>query len=194
MIKLDRTILLGMLLLIPATLVAQPQLSAIGPIPFVIFDEDKNGFISRQEFESIHSKRRAMRAQLGQSMGRADSSGFRDFDSNDDGQLSEKELLAGQHRNRMMRGGGLGGTGRGMSRHNMPAFSDFDANKDGVLMKDEFEQGRAKRISERASQGYMMRNLANAPSFESIDSDGDGEVSPDEFHAAQMAHWQQRKR
>jgi Ca2+-binding EF-hand superfamily protein len=81
-----------------------------------------------------------------------------------------------------------------MGGPNMPAFADFDLNQDGALTKEEFQQARAKRISERASQGYQMRNLANAPSFESIDSDGNGEVSPDEFNTAQMAHRQQRMR
>jgi Ca2+-binding EF-hand superfamily protein len=80
----------------------------------------------------------------------------------------------------------------GMGGRNMPAFSEFDMNGDGVLKQDEFEQARAKRISERASQGYLMRNLANAPTFASIDKDSNGEVTPQEFVAAQIAHRKQR--
>jgi Ca2+-binding EF-hand superfamily protein len=194
MMKLERSFFLGILFSIPATLVAQSQLTSTGPIPFALFDTDKNGFISQQEFVSTHTKRRAKQVQTGYPMGRVEKRFFRDFDSNGDGQLSEKELLAGQHRNRIMRGGGQGGTGMGMGGHNMPKFSEFDENGDGVLMKEEFQQARAKRISERARQGYMMRNLANAPSFETIDSNSNGEISPDEFYAAQMAHRQQLKR
>ncbi|MEW8027619.1 MAG: EF-hand domain-containing protein [Candidatus Thiodiazotropha sp.] len=194
MMKLDRSIVLGVLLTIPGFLVAQTQLTATGPIPFTVFDRDSNGFISQQEFASIHAERVALRAQLGYPAGRAASPVFRDFDSNDDGKLTEQELLAGQHYNRLMNRGGPKGRRMGMGGRNMPAFSDFDINGDGVLQKDEFEQARAKRISERASQGYLMRNLANAPSFASIDSDSNGEVTPEEFQAAQIAHRQQRIR
>ncbi|PVV08321.1 MAG: hypothetical protein B6D77_12210 [gamma proteobacterium symbiont of Ctena orbiculata] len=194
MMKLERSILMGLLSIIPGFLVAQTELTATGPIPFAVFDSDNNGFISQQEFASTHAQRRVLRTRMGYPMGRAANPVFRSFDSNDDGQLSEKELLAGQHKNRMMGGGGPRAGRMGMGGRNMPAFSDFDMNKDGVLEQDEFQQARAKRISERASQGYMLRNLANAPSFASIDSDGNGTVTPEEFRAAQLAHRQQRLR
>jgi Ca2+-binding EF-hand superfamily protein len=194
MMRLERSIILGVLLLFPGFLVAQPQLTATGPIPFTVFDKDNNGFISQQEFSSTHAERLTLRAQLGYPEGRSVNSQFRNFDSNDDGKLTEKELLAGQHRQRFMnragaKGGRMGICDRG---RNMPTFCDFDMNRDGVLKQDEFYQARAKRISERASQGYQMRNLANAPTFDSIDSDGDGLVTPKEFLAAQLAHRQQR--
>jgi Ca2+-binding EF-hand superfamily protein len=194
MMRLERSILLGALFSFSGLLVAQTQLTATGPIPFTIFDRDNNGFISQQEFASTHADRLTLRAQMGYPVGGAVNTQFRNFDSNDDGKLTEKELLAGQHRQRLMnsagpRGGrmGMGGWGR-----NMPTFNDFDINRDGVLKQDEFEQARAKRIRERVSQGYMMRNLANAPTFTSIDSDGNGLVTPNEFMAAQIAHRQQR--
>ncbi|MES9992670.1 MAG: EF-hand domain-containing protein [Candidatus Thiodiazotropha sp.] len=178
-----------MLLTVPGLLVAQDQLTPRGPIPFAIFDLDGNGAISQQEFESVHAQRRTLRNELGYPMGRT-TPPFRSFDSNDDGLLSKKELLAGQHRNQMMRGGGMR-PGK-MGGHQMPTFSDFDLNRDGVLEQNEFQEARAKRISERASQGYQLRNLANAPSFATIDSDSNGVITPNEFSAAQAAHRQQR--
>ncbi|MBT2970799.1 MAG: EF-hand domain-containing protein [Candidatus Thiodiazotropha sp. (ex Ctena orbiculata)] len=192
MLKLDKAVVLGMLLAVPGLLVAQNQLTAGGPIPFALFDRDGNGAISQQEFASVHEERRALRAELGYPMGRVSAPPFHSFDSNNDGWLSQRELLAGQHRNQLMRGGGMGPCRRVRGGPDMPAFSDFDLNRDGILEQNEFEQARAKRISERASQGYLMRNLANAPSFASIDSDGDGVVTADEFSAAQIAHRQQR--
>lgn len=194
MMKLDKSIILGMLLTIPGLLVAQTQMPVSGPIPFAVFDRDGNGLISQQEFESVHAERRALRAELGYPMGRASTPVFRNFDSNDDGQLTEKELLAGQNRNQLMRGGDAKVGRMGMGGRHMPAFSDFDLNNDGVLKQAEFEQARANRIKERLSQGYQMRNLANAPTFASIDSDSNGVVTPQEFSAAQAAHRQQRFR
>jgi Ca2+-binding EF-hand superfamily protein len=192
MMRFERLIALGALLSTSGFLLAQTQLTATGPIPFAVFDSDDNGFISQQEFASTHAKRRALRAQLGYPMGRVVDPVFRNFDSNDDGKLTEKELLAGQYKQRLMNGAGENGGRMGIAGRNMPTFSDFDMNRDGVLKQDEFEQARAKRISERASQGYMMRNLANAPTFASIDKDGNGVVTPQEFVAAQIAHRQQR--
>ena len=79
----------------------------------------------------------------------------------------------------------------GPMRMNMPSFADFDLNGDGFVEEQEFDEARAKRISERASQGYPMRNAGNAPPFSAIDSDGDGRVSPQEFSAHQAQHRRQ---
>ncbi|MES9925182.1 MAG: EF-hand domain-containing protein [Candidatus Thiodiazotropha endolucinida] len=193
MMRLNRSIVMSVLLIVPGFPLAQSQLTVTGPIPFSVFDRDGNGFISQQEFATTHAERRALRAQRGYPMGRTANPVFQNFDSNDDGRINEKELLAGQHANRLMKGSS-GMDGKGMRGRDMPMFGDFDMNGDGVLKQDEFEQARAKRISERASQGYLMRNLANAPTFASIDRDSNGEVTPDEFRAAQIAHRLQRIR
>ncbi|MCU7923655.1 MAG: hypothetical protein KZQ88_13260 [Candidatus Thiodiazotropha sp. (ex Dulcina madagascariensis)] len=79
-----------------------------------------------------------------------------------------------------------------VNRPGPPPFSAFDLNGDGVLVQAEFDQVRAQRISQRASQGYLMRNLPNAPTFSAIDSDGNGQVTPEELSAAQLRHRRQR--
>lgn len=83
------------------------------------------------------------------------------------------------------------GRGMGMGR-NMPTFADFDLNKDGKIIESEFNQARTQRISERAQQGYRMRNIGNAPSFQAIDRNGDGAISNAEFavHQAQRTRSQ----
>lgn len=86
-------------------------------------------------------------------------------------------------------GGGMGmgqnqGMGKGM-RRNRPAFSEYDLNGDGKITEKEFNEARSKRISERAQQGYQMRNLGSAPSFADIDANKNGEISVEEFAAHQ---------
>jgi len=173
------------------------DLTAHGPVPFAAFDRDGNGSISEQEFDAVRAQRMAKRAAEGTPMrGAADAPSFAELDSNGDGRLSPAELSAGQQSQMQKRhsaGMGMGqGMAHGMGRHkNMPAFTDFDLNADGRIDAEEFEQARNARIAERAQQGYMMKNLANAPTFEALDSDGDGAISPAEFSAHQAQRRQQ---
>ena len=167
-----------------------------GPIPFAAFDKDANGFISEEEFNTVRGKRMAKRAAEGRPMrGAASAPSFSDFDTNGDGQLTQDELAAGQKarmENRPGMGMGQGmGQGKGMGR-NMPAFSEFDLNGDGKILEKEFYEARSMRITERAQQGYQMKNLGNAPSFADIDTNGDGGISAEEFSSHQLQHRQQR--
>lgn len=63
------------------------------------------------------------------------------------------------------------------------SFAEFDADADGKINEQEFNEGRARRMAERAQQGGQMRNAANAPTFAQIDGNGDGVITPDEFAA-----------
>jgi hypothetical protein len=83
------------------------------------------------------------------------------------------------------------GQGMGMGR-NMPTFSEYDLDGDGKIIETEFNEARSKRRSERAQQGYQMRNIGNAPSFTDIDTDEDGGINPEEFAAHQSQRRQQR--
>ena len=167
-----------------------------GPIPFTSFDKDGNGFISEQEFYDVRGERMAAKAAEGRPMrGAASAPSFSDFDTNGDGKLTQNELAAGQKarmENRPGMGMGQGmGQGKGMGR-NMPAYSEFDLNGDGRILEKEFYEARSMRVTERAQQGYQMKNLSNAPSFADIDTNGDGGISAEEFSAHQLQHRQQR--
>jgi Ca2+-binding EF-hand superfamily protein len=169
-------------------------------MPFAVFDADADGRITQQEFMQAHEKRQALREIQGRRTRALPAPQmFYDFDSDGNGVLSPAELLAGQQFRQQGRLGmkhpGLpSGEGRGLGRgRNMPSFSDFDLDQNGLLTEEEFIEGRGRRISERAKQGYMMRGLEHARPFAEIDADQDGLVSPEEFSQAQTLHRLQRQ-
>jgi len=89
-------------------------------------------------------------------------------------------------------GGGMAGkNGKGMGMQNRPAFGTYDANGDGKISPKEFADAQAKHMTQRASEGKMMKNAGNAPKFENVDTNHDGAIDTTEFqHHQQM---QQRK-
>jgi len=180
---------------LPGTLRAQ---GAPGPMAFSDLDQNGDGVISRQEFVTGHDAHLTARAAQGAPMrGAANPPDFAAFDQNGDGQLTPAEFQAGRAA-RMQGGPGTGpgagmgagpGMGRGMGMgRNMPAFAEFDLNADGTLTETEFYEARAKRMAERASQGYPLRNAGTAPAFSAIDTDGNGRVTPEEFAVGQTGH------
>ncbi len=180
--------------------VAQPEeIPARGPIPFSAYDKNGDGAISEAEFGEARGKRMASRAAEGRPMrGAAKAPAFSDFDGNGDGKLTPDELAAGQKaqmESRQRRGMGQGrGAGQGRGRGaQMPSFDDYDLDADGKIVEKEFYEARAKRVGERAKQGYQMRGLADAPAFGDIDSNSDGKVSREEFAAHQAQRRQSRQ-
>ena len=179
---------------------AQPADASVrGPIPFTSYDKNADNLISEAEFNAARGARIATRATEGRQMrGIADAPSFSSFDINSDGQLTRSELADGQKAQRAQKENRRGmRKGRGMNSgmgRNMPPFSEFDLNSDGQIVAEEFDTARAKRIGDRAKQGYPMKNLANAPSFADIDSNGDGKIDPDEFAAHQAQHHQQDRK
>jgi hypothetical protein len=83
------------------------------------------------------------------------------------------------------RGQGMGGN-KGKGIQNRPTFTTYDLNSDGKITEKEFYDGQAKRMTQKADEGKMMRNVGKAPTFESIDSNSDGTVTPAEFDTHQM--------
>lgn len=73
-------------------------------------------------------------------------------------------------------------------------FSDFDLDGNGRVTEEEFNKSRSQRASERAQEGYPMRNIQNAPAFKDMDSNGDGEITLEEFQSFQATRRQQRTR
>ena len=169
-------------------------ITARGPIPFNVIDLDANGSISEQEFNMVHQQRMSARAAEGRPMrGMVNHPVYADFDTDGDGQLTPDELAAGQQIQRQKRQGMRMVLSQGRGGH-MPLFTDFDLDTNGYIAEAEFYEARNKRISERAQQGYQMRNLASAPSYSDIDLNGDTRVSPQEFIQHQLSHCQHRTR
>ena len=110
------------------------------PPVFSDFDENGDGFVSEEEFNSFRAARMAAKAEAGKPMkGAATAPSFSDLDSDGDGMLSEAELIAGQkaHRQAMHKQ-----HGKGMK---MPTFGDLDLDGDGCINAEEFAKHQAER-------------------------------------------------
>lgn len=90
--------------------VQSEEIPARGPIPFTVFDEDDNGFISEKEFNTVRGERMATRVAEGRPMrGAASAPSFAEIDANGDGQLTRDELAAKQQAQmEQRRGMGMG--------------------------------------------------------------------------------------
>ena len=159
-----------------------------GPAPYAAFDYNRDGVISEQEFNRLHSERMSMRMNQGMPMrNRPAAPVFADIDSDKDGVLSQDELFRYQQMRQQGRRG-MGPMGPGQRGRNMPVFAEFDLNQDSVLGKEEFIEARGQRIARLAGEGRMLRGLANMPGFEAIDGNRDGLISPEEFYTHQTVH------
>ncbi len=150
-----------------------------GPIPFTVYDQNGNGSISQQEFNSAHSQRQAQKKAAGMTAHKNPPS-FKEFDLNHDGQLTKEELHAGQ-RTKMQQHHAQIRQQKNKRPPNKPSFSEFDLNGDGYILKEEFYEARAKRRIEKARQGHSMHNISRAKPFENLDLNGDQKITADEF-------------
>lgn len=165
-----------------------------GPLTFEQYDINKDGVINEQEFTSIRAQRMSAKASAGRKMkGRNNAMSFTAFDLNNDGVLKREEFLTGQKAQREQRMQRRANNQKKRMKGNMPSYADFDLNNDGKINEDEFIQARALRISNRAAQGFRMKNAANMPSFADIDQDNDTNISIAEFEQHQLSHMKMMK-
>jgi hypothetical protein len=104
------TLILGVTGIVSA--VGAVEMPERGPIPFGVYDTDKNGMVSEDEFYAARGTRMEQRAKEGYLMrGAASAPDFSEFDTDNDGQLTKEELENGQMRQmqkRRAKGMGLG--------------------------------------------------------------------------------------
>jgi len=87
-------------------------------------------------------------------------------------------------------GQGMRGQGQGMGMgqkrmNNQPTFTQYDLNNDGKITPKELEEARAKRMTQHAKEGKMLRNAGNAPAFADMDKNKDGSLNQEEFRLHQ---------
>lgn len=133
------------LALLPFVARAECKQHQHNPPPFSSFDENGDGLVSEEEFNTRRAAHIAERAAAGGKMkGLESAPSFADLDTDGDGMLSEAELLAGQkaHMKAMHKQHKGYGEYKGKGK---PAFGDLDLNGDGCIDLDEFTKHQAER-------------------------------------------------
>ena len=91
-------IVIGSMSVVPAVLSAE-EMPDRGPIPFGVYDADKDGFVSEKEFYDARAVRMEKKAKQGMPMrNAANAPDFSSFDTDKNGKLSKLELLEGQNK------------------------------------------------------------------------------------------------
>jgi len=112
--------------------------------------------------------------------------------------MSPQERQKYMQKNRAMgQRQGMMGQGQGMNMGqkrmmNQPQFAQYDLNNDGAISENEFQEARTKRMTQRAEEGKMMRNVGKAPAFTDIDTNKDGALSQEEFQSHQAGQMQNK--
>ena len=76
-----------------------------GPVSFQVYDTNKDGFISENEFNAVKAARMSANAEAGMPMKNAGNSpDFASIDTNKDGKISPEELEKGQRQQLQGRG------------------------------------------------------------------------------------------
>jgi Ca2+-binding EF-hand superfamily protein len=167
---------------------AEDKLPLKGPIPFKAYDHNGDGYISPEEFDDTQARRAAERAAAGLRIV-PDAPGFIEFDKDEDGRISRKELAGKQglvaspegKSGKSSQGKGKAGTG-GKSRHSNSAGKTPGGN--GKAQKHATANGNGKSGRGTGDDAGPGRRFL---SFSELDATGDGEVSPEEFNAAMKA-------
>ncbi len=142
-----------------------------GSISFVAYDKDGDGLISEKEFNQVREERLSQRVTEGRPMrGIANAPSFSTFDTNQDGQLTENELIAGQKvqmgKRRNMGARQDRGTGQGTGmRKNISELSEYDSTKGRGIDPEEttYDPRKLVEMPEKAiaiMRKDMQSNLA----------------------------------
>ena len=68
-----------------------------GPLGFDAYDKNKDGAISKEEFNAVHTERIKAKEEAGMPMrNAANAPEFNDFDTNKDGKITKDEFQKGQ--------------------------------------------------------------------------------------------------
>ena len=103
------TLLIAGSLSIVSTTIIADDLPIRGPIEFSSYDADKDGFVSEKEFIAVQEQRLEQKLSAGMPMKNADKApSFSTLDTNNDGKLSEIELLRGQNKQKQNNQGNKG--------------------------------------------------------------------------------------
>ena len=136
------------LVLLPAALKADSH-HRHGPPPFSEFDQDGDGFVSEEEFNSTREAHHEAMAAAGRPMkGMGTAPAFGDIDADGDGRLSEIELTKAQqaHMAEMREAHGDSSrhghhAGQACPHHgkHRASFEDLDTDGNGCISPEEFE-------------------------------------------------------
>lgn len=118
------------------------------PPPFSAFDQDGDGFVSEDEFNSTRAARHEAMAKEGKPMkGMASAPAFADVDTDGDGKLTEAELTAAQQAHMKAMHEAHAGMGMQHGKHQgmkVPTFEDLDLDSDGCISPEEFAKHHAE--------------------------------------------------
>ena len=120
------------------------------PPAFSEIDQNGDGLVSEDEFNTFRTARHEARAKEGRPMkGMATAPAFADIDTDGDGSLTEAELSAAQQAHMKAMHEAHGGMGHGKHRckhhgQGMPTFEDIDTDGDGCISPAEFDAHHAE--------------------------------------------------
>ncbi len=90
-----------------STTLSAQEMPLRGPIPFEVFDADKDGSISESEYKATRDARIEKKKSQGLPMRNvANAPSFEELDSDGDGKITKVELLEGQNKQMQKRRGG----------------------------------------------------------------------------------------
>jgi Ca2+-binding EF-hand superfamily protein len=129
---------------------------------FDTMDNDKNGVVSKEEFQAYMLQKRDERHEQK----------FQSMDNNNDGQVSRDEYLSYKQKYAETR------------------FQSMDANSDGVISKEEFAAHKASRTGHKYGH-HEHHGKDNGKIFTKLDANNDGQLTRDESLAA-WTNWFKR--